>query len=257
MTALADFLIALRFLSRLPVPTTAREVDLGAGGLAAAAAMVPVAGAVIGLVPAAVLTVLAALGAAPVVAGTAALASLVAVTGALHEDGLADCADGFGGGRTRDQKLAIMRDSRLGTYAVCTLALSLLGRVAALTALEAKGSAMSVAALVGTAALSRSLALLPLALLPPARAAGAGALSAYPAHRRVVVALVLGAALAFLPMLAGMTVAHASVALGLAVVATLASMALARRQIGGQTGDVAGAVQQAAETTMLLVLSSG
>ena len=79
--------------------------------------MVPVAGALIGCIPA--LTLVAArLAALPnPVAALLALVALVSVTGALHEDGLADCADGFGGGRTRERKLEIMRDSRIGTFA--------------------------------------------------------------------------------------------------------------------------------------------
>ena len=257
MTALADLLIALRFLSRLPVPATDREAALGAGGLAAAVIMVPVAGAIIGLGPAAMLVALAAWGVAPPVAGAAALAALVAVTGALHEDGLADCADGFGGGGTREHKLAIMRDSRLGTYGACALALSLVARAAALASLGTEGPAMAMAAIVATAALSRGLAMLPLVLLPPARVDGSGAASARPNSRRLAGALALGMVFALLPALAGAPLIRVTLASGLALMAALALASLAHRQIGGQTGDVAGATQQVAEVTMLLVLSAG
>src|SRR6202030_2053805 len=75
------------------------------------------------------------IGSPPWVAAALAVAATLAVTGALHEDGLADTADGFGGGDTREQKLAIMRDSRIGTYGVCALILSLLIRADAIASL--------------------------------------------------------------------------------------------------------------------------
>ncbi len=68
-------------------------------------------------------------------AAALSVAATLFATGCLHEDGLADTADGFGGGKTREQKLDIMRDSRIGTYGVCALALSLLIRVSALASL--------------------------------------------------------------------------------------------------------------------------
>ncbi len=257
VTLLADLLIALRFFSRLPVPTTRRELDLGAAGLAAAVAAVPLAGAVIGLVPAAVLLAARALRVPSPVAAALAIAALLAVTGALHEDGLADCADGFGGGRTRERKLAIMRDSAVGTYGACAVALSILLRVAALAAITEGGAARGAAALVATAALSRGLALLPLVLLSPARVDGNGA-AVRPRIGGVVAALALAGVIALaLPSLAGMDASLALVAAIAAGAAAVATVALAHRQIGGQTGDVAGATQQAAEIVALVVFSAG
>ena len=257
MTFLADLLIALRFFSRLPVPTTRREADLGAAGIAAAAAAVPLAGAIIGLVPAAVLVAARAVGLGPLVAAGLAVAALLGVTGALHEDGLADCADGFGGGRTRERKLAIMRDSGVGAYGACAVALSILLRAAAIAAIAQRGPAWSAATLVATATVSRGLALLPLALLAPARTDGRGA-AARPAVDQVAFALALAALIAVaLPILAGASFWRAVMATVAAVAAALAIVALARRQIGGQTGDVAGAAQQAAEIVALVVLSAG
>ncbi len=258
MTFLADLLIALRFLSRLPVPTTRREADLGAAGLAAAVAAVPLAGAIIGLVPAAALVAAGAAGLPPLVAAGLAIAAALGVTGALHEDGLADCADGFGGGRTRERKLAIMRDSGVGAYGACAVAMSVLLRAAALAAIAEGGPAWSAATLVATAALSRGLALLPLALLPPARADGRGADAARPAAGGIAIALVLAALIALaLPTLADASFARAVTAIVAATVAALGTIALAQRQIGGQTGDVAGATQQVAEVALLVVFSAG
>ncbi len=90
-------------------------------------------------------------------------------TGALHEDGLADVADGFGGGRDRDAKLAILRDSRIGTYGAVALILSLLLRVETVTELTRSSALYAGAALALAGAIARGAALAPLAWLPPAR----------------------------------------------------------------------------------------
>ena len=175
MTLVDDLLIALRFFSRLPVPETERERSLGAAGLASAAALVPVAGAIIGILPAFVLLAAGGLGLPPVLAAPLAIATLALVTGALHEDALSDCADGFGGGRTRERKLEIMRDSRIGAFGGVALALSLYVRVTALAVIADRSAGTAALVLVAAAALSRAASLWPLAWLPPARAEGVGA----------------------------------------------------------------------------------
>ena len=129
----------------------------------------------VGLAGALVLALTAKLGLPAFLCAGLATAALVVATGGLHEDGIADVADGFGGGATRADKLEIMRDSRIGAYGAIALTLSLLIRVAALTAALDGGLWRAAAALILVAALSRAAALTPLALLKPARADGAGA----------------------------------------------------------------------------------
>ena len=124
------------------------------------------------------------LGLPPLVCAGLAVGALVIVTGALHEDGLADVADGFGGGATRERKLEIMRDSRIGAYGAAALALSLILRVAALSALLDHGLGAAAAGLILAGAASRAAALAPLALLPAARADGLGAGAGAPRRRR-------------------------------------------------------------------------
>ena len=265
MSPVADLLICLRFFSRVPVPTTAREIALGNRGLASAAAMAPIAGLLIGLGPAAVMLAAAALRLPPSVAAPLAIASLVGITGAIHEDALADCADGFGGGRTREAKLDIMRDSRIGAFGAVAIALSLYLRAAALAAVLARGVGPGIVALLLAAAVSRAVCLVPLVLLPPARAGGLGA-ATRPARLGLGVALCLALAACVVVAVAGdpwhaATAAagdpwHAATAAAVAALATLAMCALARRQIGGQTGDVAGAVQQVAEAGILVVFAA-
>ena len=256
MKPFADLLICLRFFSRLPVPETARERALGAGGLAAAAMMAPLAGLMLALGPAAVLAAAVALRLPSMTAALLALAASIVLTGALHEDALADCADGFGGARTREGKLAIMRDSRIGAFGAAAITLSLLLRASALAgAASANGG---IAALLVAATLSRAACLAPLAMLPPARADGAGAAAAGIGTARLLAACAMAIVIAIAVAVATRSgTRRAADAALLATVASLTMTALARRQIGGQSGDVAGATQQVAEIAVLLAYAAG
>jgi len=239
---LRDAAGALAFYTRLPLPLDAGRQRAFADIQWAA----PLAGAVIGLVVGAALWLALALGLPAQLAAAVALAAGVVLTGALHEDGLADTADGFGGGRSRDDKLAIMRDSRIGSYGVLAIGLSLIARWAALAALAEASPAGAV--LAGIAAHAGSRAVLPalLAALPPARADGLAAGIGAIGSKTVAAALALGFVF-LLPC--GFTFAvTASVVLGI-VAFLVARLALA--QIGGQTGDVLGAAQQAGEIALL------
>ena len=170
--AARDTADALRFFTRLNVGAPAPAAPLDIARIAWAA---PVAGAVVGLISALVLALTALLGLPLPLRAGLATATLVAATGALHEDGLADVADGFGGGATRERKLEIMRDSRIGAYGALALALALILRVGALAAALDGGFWRGSLSLILVAALSRAAALTPLALLSSARADGAGA----------------------------------------------------------------------------------
>ncbi len=169
----------------------------------------------------------------PLASALLALATASLLTGALHEDGLADVADGFGGGRDKARKLAIMRDSRIGSYGAVALVLCL-GLIASGMA-EAGRIGLFLAIGAGTRAVLPAL----LAWLPPARDDGLGHSAALSAGWRLwaalgialVVALLAGA---LLPLLA-------------AWIAAGAVGVLALRQIGGQTGDVMGAAQKLGE----------
>lgn len=238
--AVRGFAGAVAFLTRVPAGSGAAE-----RALPAAVPWFPVVGALVG---AAVAASFAAATAAfpPLVAGFLAVGVGIAVTGALHEDGLGDTADAFGGGGDRDSTLGILRDPRLGTYGVVAIALGVLIRGASISSLDAWEA---LAALVGAHALSRAAAVGVLAVVPPAAADGLGA--AY--GRRVggvrgaagmAIGLALGAgALGVIGVGAAVPVAAAS--LGIAWVS--------RRRIGGVTGDVLGAVQQVGEVLVLLV----
>jgi adenosylcobinamide-GDP ribazoletransferase len=235
---------ALRFFTRAPLGAGTAFAPIDMNRIAWAA---PVAGGAVGLVGALVLALTGPLGLPAIIRAALAMAALIFASGALHEDGLADLADGFGGGATRAAKLEIMRDSRIGVYGAIALALSLILRVAALASALDAGFWRAAAALTLVAALSRAAALTPLALLSPARADGAGAAAG--ALEASALAAAWGAALIIALALGLLVVglAHAFVAAVATGAAALAMTWLARRQIGGQTGDVAGATQQSAE----------
>jgi len=240
----SDIADALRFFTRLRVGEPDPGASLDIDRIAWAA---PVAGVAVGLIGALVLGLTAVLGLPLMLRAGLTTAALVATTGALHEDGLADVADGFGGGATRARKLEIMRDSRVGAYGAIAIALALILRVGALTAALDGGFWRAALSLMLVAALSRAAALTPLALLPPARADGAGAAAGRLDSNALAAAWGSGLAIALALGLGALGVAHAFLAALMSGAAALAMAALARRAIGGQTGDVAGAAQQCGE----------
>ncbi len=179
-----------------------------------------------------------------------ALSAGLAVTGAFHEDGLADTADGFGGGESRDDKLRIMRDSRHGTFGVLALVMSIALRAAALGTI---GEPIRAGlALIAAHAASRGALPALMRILAPARADGLGAMAGRPSRTVAIVAAVVGGGIA-LALLGPRTGAIALLLSGAAL--ALAAM-LARRQIGGYTGDVLGFFQQIGEIVMLLAASA-
>ena len=176
-----------------------------------------------------------------------ALAAMTLLSGALHEDGLADLADGFGGGGTPERKLEIMHDSRIGSFGALALVLATAIRIFAIVALASR----PVGALIVAGALSRGSMAIPLLMLGPARAGGLGSLVTGAGVRRwVCLALPLGIGAAVVPP--GQAVA----ACGAAAVAALVVTELARRQIGGFTGDVLGGCAVVAECAGLTAMAS-
>lgn len=246
-----DLRAAAGFLTLLPAGTPGKqarqEAASGDGFLASAVVMFPLVGAAVGMAAGAVLLFADALGLPPLAAAFVALAALVVLTGALHEDGLADVADGFGGGRTPHNKLRIMQDSRIGTYGVVAVVFSLGLRAAAVAALPAVPGA---AAMIAAAALSRAMLPAIMRCLPPARPVGMSAEAGRPQVETVVVAVIIGGLVALIA-LGPVTALLAAASAGSAAAAVAL---LARQQIGGHTGDVCGAAQQTAEVAALLAV---
>ncbi|HWL79807.1 MAG TPA: adenosylcobinamide-GDP ribazoletransferase [Roseomonas sp.] len=240
---LAELAAAFGLLTRLPLGILPQPAD--AAGYARAAWAWPLAGAVVGAFGGGTQALLTAAGLPPGLAAPWALAAMLLASGALHEDGLADTADGFGGGRDRDRKLEIMRDSRIGSFGALALVLSLALRGGALA-----GLAYPLAAMAAAGALSRAAMLLPLLALPPARHNGLSARLGRPPGKAALMGAIIATALAGLLLPPGAAIPAVVAALGGAAALT----ALARAQIGGQTGDVLGASAVLAECAVLSVL---
>lgn len=238
----AEMRLALAFLTRLPLPL---PPEIAAQPLAAAVRAFPLVGALVGAVGALVYAVVDLLGMSSTIAALLAIGAMVVLTGGLHEDGLADSADGLAG-TTREKALAIMRDSHIGTFGVMALFFILSLRV---VAVSYAGSAVDAACLlVAGAAGSRAVVPALMYWLPPARRDGLGWTAGHPDRRRVVDAGALGA----LIVVALLWPVWGLLAIGAATAAGTLVAWLARRRLGGQTGDVLGASQQVSETAILL-----
>ena len=189
------------------------------------------------------------------VATLIALSLLTLITGALHEDGLADAADGLGGGKTREQALLIMKDSRTGSYGVVALILSFGLRAASLAALARVDASLAGVALLASAAFSRGAMVWHWASLPPARTSGVAASAGEPLPRARTVAA-LTATFFCLLLVAPHASLHAAVlVIAAAACATLLFTRIVRRKLNGHTGDTIGATQQITEIVMLATLA--
>jgi adenosylcobinamide-GDP ribazoletransferase len=239
-----EFQASLMFCTRLPL---LRATPIAGGAIAKAAWAFPLAGLVVGLIGAIVYALAHKFGLPPWPASALAVAATMLATGCLHEDGLADTADGFGGGSTREQKLDIMRDSHIGVYGVCALALSVVLRVGALASLP--NAHVAVWALIAAHGAARATMPALMFLLPPARRDGLSFEAGKPPSDSVAGAVVLGLLILMFCLHPGRGIV-ALIFLGL-VVALMAW--LSSRQIEGQSGDVLGALEQVSEIVILLV----
>ncbi|WP_338130281.1 adenosylcobinamide-GDP ribazoletransferase [Komagataeibacter oboediens] len=242
----ADLVCGLGLLTRLPVGWLARDGlpysmtrsiwcwPLIGGGLGAGAGLL-YAG-------------LRWLGIAALPAAGWSTGMLLLACGGLHEDGLADMADGCGGGRDKARKLEIMRDSRVGSYGVMAVVIALLVRVTALAAMPGH-MAMTVMPVAG--ALARAAMTVVLWRLPPARTDGlASSMTRLPGCALAAcMALAAGSAVVLLPL------PRAALACGVSVMAAAVMCRFARQQIGGQTGDVLGATAVVTECAVLAALT--
>ena len=264
MTALRHFLLALQFFTRIPVTgRLAAWVGYSPALLNASAGHFPGVGWVVGAVGAAVLAAgLHVLPAGPLGALVAALLSTAAtawLTGAFHEDGLADTFDGLGGSVVRERALEIMKDSRIGSYGSVALTLALMLKVALLALIAQRGAGQAVAALLGAHVLSRAAPLVVMRALP--YVSDAGQAKSKPLAESVSHASLLTGFFWSIPALALIGQARGAmvliVALGLWGLALTAMLRGLRRRLQGFTGDTLGATQQLCELALYLGLAWG
>lgn len=233
---------AMAFLTVIPVATAE-----GGSGERLGRAYFPAVGALLGLVAGIGFALFAAV-ASPLVAAVAATAVMALLTGALHLDGLADAADGLFGGGDAARRLEVMRDSRVGSFGLVAVVLVLVGDVAALAGMA---PLRAIVALVIAGAISRWTMLVVIALVPYVRDAGLGVAAGGP-HRRLDIAL--GSAIVAIVCLLDWRRALASVLVALLVAVVVGS--IARRRIGGATGDVYGATAELTQLGALIVFAA-
>jgi adenosylcobinamide-GDP ribazoletransferase len=243
----SDIKIGVLFCTRLPIgsPEVIDGADLARAGWA-----MPIAGAIVGALGSLSYWVANALGLPPMAGAMLALVAMLIFTGALHEDGLADTADGFGGGHSRERKLAIMRDSRIGTYGVCAILASLVLQWSALvTIAEPRGVAM---ALIAAQVSARAILPAFMRFVPPARTDGLSAGVGKPPAWSVAAAVAIGVIVLAISLHEAATI----VALLLLLLSGLFMGWLSVNQIGGQTGDVLGALEQIGAVVTLLTAAA-
>jgi adenosylcobinamide-GDP ribazoletransferase len=234
--------VAAMFLTRLPVRGPQAE-------LAGAVVAFPLVGAAVGVIGGGAYWLAVLVGLPPLACALLAIAMIAILTGALHEDGLADSADGLAG-RTAEDSIRIMRDSRTGGYGVLAMIFSVGLRATAIAALAEPLAVLTAMAAVG--AISRAAMPAAMLALPRATVTGLGASAGRPAAFDVLAGILLAALLAFVVL----NSIGAAAALLAAAIATFAVAALARRRLGGYTGDVLGALQQLSEIAALLTLAA-
>jgi adenosylcobinamide-GDP ribazoletransferase len=245
-----DLKLSAGFLTRVPVAWLGMLPERP--DFRRAVRVFPLIGAFIGIGGGIVLVVAARLGVPPLVAAALAIATVMIITGGLHEDGLADTVDGFGGGATASRKLEIMDDSRIGTYGAAALVFSILIRVGALASLIPFGPIRAALALVAAEAVARAAMVRFWQVLPAARLGGLAYETGPPDQPAMVVAVLVALAIALVLVWPAIGFWSAVAGILLAVAATYIFTRISDREIGGRTGDTLGACQQVAVAAFLV-----
>ena len=256
------FSVAWMFLTRVPLPSwwnkpmpgeivgvDPKDKGLGMIPLSDTVQTWPFVGLFVGAIAGGILWAGASLGLHPMASAVLGLIVAAMITGALHEDGLADVADGFGGGRSIAKKLEIMKDSHIGSYGVLTLILVVGFKVTTLGSFNGPG--LAAGALVGAHVLSRAALPLMMSLMSPARKGGLASGAGIPTRDDAIVTAIIGVLIVLLTLglWAGVLAAV------LAGIAAIGMGWYANRQIGGFTGDVLGATEQLIEAVVLAGLA--
>ena len=242
-----DLKICFVVLTRIPIYVGETSNDFS---IAEASRFFPITGAVIGLLSVLVFWLFAWFGLPASILALLLLLTMTLLTGALHDDGLADTFDGLGGGIDREEKLSIMRDSSVGSYGIMSLLFSFGLRWAAYTKLIELGFYFTALAVIAVASASRA-ALPPIMyFIPVAREDGLSARAGKPSLERAVTSVLIGVAVLLFLLGFQITV----IAIGLSVLVVGFFVYFVATRIGGQTGDVLGAAQQLTEVTILFAV---
>ncbi|KWT80875.1 adenosylcobinamide-GDP ribazoletransferase [Agrobacterium radiobacter] len=252
---ITDVMHSLAFLSRLPVPSRFFD-DADSVSMRRTARAFPAAGLLIALPAAFLVVVFATFNASPQLTGWLVIGLTALVTGALHEDGLADMADGFGSGKDKARMLEIMKDSRIGSYGAIAMILSFAIRATALASLiETLPAKAAAAAMIAALVLSRALMVWHWQSLPAAKTSGIAAGAGQPGTSERNIAFVIGLLLFILFTLHALPLLSIALVLAAAFLAAMLFGRLCDRKIGGHTGDTIGACQQITEIVILVALA--
>lgn len=249
-----DFTVCVQFLSRFPIPELLASHDKP--DFKRSSRMFPVAGLLIAMPAISAMVLLGLLNVPPMVVAAVTITLQLAVTGALHEDGLADCADGFGGGRTREDKLTIMKDSRVGAFGVAASIMALVLRFALLTALIEVSLLSGILAYLASQMLSRAVQVYFWQCLPPARQDGLAATFGQPDEQAMTWALATGIISALTLTFFAFPALSVFIGMIIVLIALIAFRTLCINQINGQTGDTIGAIQIITEIAFLIGLTT-
>jgi len=237
-------LLCLSFFTRLPLSRWAPSMD--SVPLAKIVWAFPIAGALIGLASGVTYWLFYRLGFTPGLAAILMIAFQLWLTGALHEDGLADTADGFAGGYNKESRLRIMRDSSIGSFGALALIVTMLLRIYALTLLS--DPKMIFLVVISADSISRAMIAVGMYVLPSARPDGLAVWAGKPALDQMSISVSLASCIILILL------KMSGVMLIIAALCTCGIMCLvSRRKIGGITGDVYGAIQQVTETSLLII----
>ena len=240
----SDVATACSLLTRFPL----RDAWVDSGRLSVCPWAFPIVGLLIGLCAGLLSSFLIWCGVPVAVSIVLAIGLSVLLTGGLHEDGLADCSDGLGGGHTKEKCLEIMKDSRIGAYGVIALILVFALEWSALGEIPLQHL---MAAFIVAGAVSRTPMVAVMAFMPPARTGGLSHYVGRPRGVHVATSVAISALIALICFGGeGVTV------LFFGLIASLPLLLLAQKKIQGQTGDVLGATQKISEAAVLIVLAS-
>jgi len=251
MALLADLRASLAFLTRIPASIMGASSG-SRPNFVRGARLFPVVGGVVGLIGGAVIVVIGALHEPPVISVALGLLTMILLTGGLHEDGLADTADGFGGGSTAERRLEIMDDGRIGTFGALALFFSLFLRMAALWGLAAAGEFRAAWCLVAAEALSRAAMVGLWYALPAARMGGLAEQTGPPNQQAMLVGFAIAGVIVLVTVIPTVGFAAAVVATAIAAGVAYAFTRVTALAIGGRTGDTLGACQQITAAAFLV-----
>lgn len=237
------FLLSLSFFTRLPLG----KRDFESLTLAQSAAAFPIAGAMIGTLDGAFYLAMLGLGLPNNIAACLTIIFHLILTGGLHEDGLADSADGLASGRNHEQKLAIMRDSQIGSYGVLAL-ISIISLRANIIA-SFTGNFSTILIFIATAACSRAFLAIFMRNIPYARSDGLVSMAGKPNTKQTIITIFIGSCSLFIT---GKIFAALIAIFSLAIIYIIIKH-ITIKNFGGITGDILGAVQQISEVALLLV----